>query len=50
MFKEVFGHTFVGLVEKLINTVDKEEEENQIIVDDIKNNSNKITEQVFSQF
>ena len=50
MFKEVFGHTFVELVEKLINTVDKEEEENQIIVDDIKNNSNKITEQVFSQF
>ena len=36
LFKEVFGHTFVELVEKLINTVDKEE--NQIIIDDIKNN------------
>ena len=39
MFKEVFGHTFVELVEKLINTVDKEE--NQIIIDDIKNNNEK---------
>ena len=41
MFKEVFGHTFVELVEKLINTVDKKEE-NQIIIDDIKNNRSKI--------
>ena len=49
MFKEVFGHAFAELVEKLINTVDKKEE-NQIIIDDIENNSNKITEQVYSQF
>ena len=41
MFKEVFGHTFVELVEKLINTVDKKEE-NQTIVDDIENNKDKI--------
>ena len=45
LFKEVFGHTFVKLAEKLINTVDKEEE-NQIITDDIEDNSRKITEQV----
>ena len=32
--------TFATLVEKLINTVDKEE--NQTIVDDIKNNKDKI--------
>ena len=49
MFIEVFPHTFVELVEKLINTVDKEEE-NQVIIDDIENNSKKITEQVYSQF
>ena len=49
MFKEVFGHTFVELVEKLINTVDKDEE-NQIIIDDIENNSKKIFDQVYSQF
>ena len=49
MFKEVFGHAFAELVEKLINTVDKEEE-NQIIIDDIENNSSKIIEQKCSQF
>ena len=49
LFKKVFGHTFAELVEKLINTVDKKEE-NQIIIDDIKNNSSKITEEVYSQF
>ena len=41
LFKEVFGHVFAELVEKLINTVDKKEG-NQIIIDDIENNSNKI--------
>ena len=41
MFKKVFGHIFVELVEKLINTVDKKEE-NQTIVDDIENNKDKI--------
>ena len=49
MFKEVFGHAFAELVEKLINTVDKKEE-NQIIIDDIENNSSKIIEQKYSQF
>ena len=44
MFKEVFGYTFVELVEKLINTVDKKEE-NQTIVDDIENNKDKIYEE-----
>ena len=38
--KKIFGYTFVALVEKLINTVDKKE--NQTIVNDIKNNKNKI--------
>ena len=49
LFKEVFGHAFAELVEKLINTVD-EKEENQIIIDDIENNSSKIIEQEYSQF
>ena len=49
MFKEVFGNTFAELVEKLINTVDKKEE-NQIIIDDIENDSNKIYQQKYSQF
>ena len=49
LFKEVFGYAFGELVEKLINTVDKKEE-NQIVIDDIKNNSSKITEQEYSQF
>ena len=34
VFEEIFGHTFVTLVNKLINTVNKEE--NQIIINDIK--------------
>ena len=49
MFQEVFGHAFAELVEKLINTVDKKEE-NQIIIDDIENNRDKIFEQKYSQF
>ena len=40
---------FAALVYKLINTIDKEEE-NQIIIDDIENNSSKIIEQEHSQF
>ena len=44
MFKEVFGHAFAELVEKLVNTIDKKEE-NQIIIDDIENNKDKIFEQ-----
>ena len=34
LFKEIFGHTFVALADKLINTTSKEE--NQIIINDIK--------------
>ena len=32
--KKIFGHTFAALVDKLINTIG--EEENKIIIDDIK--------------
>ena len=35
-FEEVFGHTFVALANKLINTTNKEE--NKIIVNDVKKN------------
>ena len=38
--KKIFGHKFAALVDKLINTIDKEE--NQTIVDDIENNKDKI--------
>ena len=41
LFEKIFGYTFAALVEKLINTVDKKEE-NQIIIDDIENNRDKI--------
>ena len=41
--KKIFGHTFATLVDKLINTIDKEE--NQIIMEDIENNRNKIFEE-----
>ena len=34
LFEEVFGHTFVTLANKLINTTNKEE--NQIIINNIK--------------
>ena len=40
LFEEIFGYTFAALVDKLINTIDKEE--NQTIVDDIENNKDKI--------
>ena len=40
LFEKIFGYTFAALVDKLINTIDKEE--NQIIVDDIENNKGKI--------
>ena len=44
MFKEVFCHKFAELVERLINTVDKKEE-NQTIVVDIENDKDKIYEE-----
>ena len=41
-FEKIFGCKFATLVEKLINTTNKEE--NQIIIDGIKNNRDKIYE------
>ena len=40
IFEKTFGYTFAALVNKLINAIDKEQ--NQIIIDDIENNKNKI--------
>ena len=34
LFAKIFGHTFVALIDKLINTMG--EEENKIVIDDIK--------------
>ena len=41
MINKVYNCDFIVLGKKLINTVDKKEE-NQIIIDDIKNNRSKI--------
>ena len=43
LFKEIFGHTFETLANKLINTTNKEE--NQIIVNNIKENKEKFYEE-----
>ena len=43
LFEKIFGYTFAALVDKLINIIDKEE--NQIIIDDIENNRGKLFEQ-----
>ena len=43
IFKEIFGHTFETLANKLINTTNKEE--NQIIVNNIKENKEKLYEE-----
>ena len=43
LFKELFGHTSVELVDKLINTTSKEE--NQMLINNIKENEDKIFEQ-----
>ena len=49
LFKEIFGLTFVKLVDKLINTTSKEE--NEMLINNIKKNEDKIFEQVeFSKF
>ena len=49
LFEKIFDHTFVKLADKLLNTTSKEE--NKIIIDDIKNNRDKIFEQDdFNQF
>ena len=41
LFKQILGHTFETLVNKLINTTHKEE--NQIIVNNINGNKEKFT-------
>ena len=38
LFEQVFGHTFVALADKLINTTNKKE--NKIVINDIKKNRN----------
>ena len=43
MFEEVFGHRFVILADKLVNTTNKEE--NQIIINDFEKNKDKLYEQ-----
>ena len=43
LFKEIFGHTSVKLADKLINTISKEE--NQMVINDIEKNKDKIFEQ-----
>ena len=43
LFKQIFGHTFETLANKLINTTNKEE--NQIIVNNIKENKEKLYEE-----
>ena len=43
LFKEIFGYTSVKLADKLLNTTSKEE--NQIFINDIKKNKDKIYEQ-----
>ena len=43
LFKEIFGLTSVKLADKLINTTSKEE--NQILINDIEKNKDKIFEQ-----
>ena len=43
LFKEILGHTSVKLADKLINTTSKEE--NQMLINDIEKNKDKIFEQ-----
>ena len=40
LFEQIFGHTLIKLVDKLINTTNKEE--NQIIVKNIEKNKDKL--------
>ena len=40
LFKEIFGHALIKLTDTLINTTNKEE--NQIIVDSINKNNDKL--------
>ena len=43
LFKQIFGHTLETLANKLINTTNKEE--NQIIVNNINKNKEKVYKQ-----
>ena len=43
LFEQIFGHTLIKLADKLINATNKEE--NQIIVQNINKNKEKIYEQ-----
>ena len=43
LFKQIFGHTLETLANKLINTINKEE--NQIIVNNINKNEEKLYEE-----
>ena len=43
LFKEIFGHASVKLADKLLNTTSKEE--NQMLINDIEINRDKIFEQ-----
>ena len=40
LFEEIFGHTLIKLIDKLINT--KNKEENQIIANSINKNKDKL--------
>ena len=40
LFEEIFGHTLIKLIDKLINTTNKEE--NQIIANSINKNKDKV--------
>ena len=42
LFKQIFGHAFETLANKVINTTDKEK--NQIIVNNVEKNKDKIYE------
>ena len=44
LFKEIFGHTFETLANKPINTTNKEE--NQIILNNINENKEKLTKKM----
>ena len=49
LFEKIFGHTYVAIADKLLDTTSKEE--NQIFINDIKKNRDKIYEQDdFSNF
>ena len=48
LFKEIFGFTSVKLADKLINTTRREE--NQILINDVKTNRDKIFEQEYGKF